>query len=118
MGLMTTPLSWRKDWSLYHSTVNRDGRGNERRAYPEDPDYVGTAGTASGVCWQIHSADWALKEFGEKATGGATFDLFSSVSIQPFDRCEFGGHLWEVRSVIPRSSFVHVGLVEVKTHGS
>lgn len=117
MELMTTPLSWRKDWKLYRSTVHVDERGNERRRYSEEPDYVGKAGTASGVCWQIHSAEWALREFGEKAAGGATFDLFSGVEIAPFDRCEFGGHLWEVRSVLPRSNHTNVGMVEVRSRG-
>lgn len=117
MEMMTTPLLWRKDWKLYRSTVYVDGRGNERRRYPEEPDYTGKAGTASGVCWQIHSAEWVLKEFGEEATGGATFDLFSGVSIQPFDRCEFGGHLWEVQSVLSCSNHRHVTLVEVRSGG-
>lgn len=115
MEMMTTPLSLRKDWKLYRSTVYRDTRGNERRAYPEQPDYVGKAGTVSGVCWQVKSAEWTLRECGEKAAGGATFDLFTGVSIQPFDRCSFGGHLWEVQSVLPRSNHRHVKLVEVKS---
>lgn len=115
MLTMTTPLTWRKEWKLFRSTVYTDDRGNERRRYSEEPDHIGEAGTASGVCWQIHSAEWALKEFGEKATGGATFDLFTSVSIQPFDRCEFAGHIWEVRSVLPRSNHVHVAMVEVRS---
>lgn len=115
MEMMTTPLEWRKDWKLYRSTVHVDERGNERRAYPEEPDYTGRAGSTSGVCWQVKSAEWTLREFGEKAAGGATFDLFSGISIQPFDRCAFGGHLWEVRSVLPRSNHVHVALVEVRS---
>lgn len=113
---LTTPLSWRKDWKLYRSTSTKDSRGNMSRKWDTDtPDFVGKAGTVTGVCWQIKGSEWALKELGEKVTGAATFDLYlDALDIQPFDRCAFGGSLWEVREVLPRSNHRHIRLVEVR----
>lgn len=109
-----TPLDWRKDWQLYRSISDRDSRGDPIRRYDlEHPDFTGTAGTASGVCWQVKSAQWAAEQFGEVSTGGAAFDLFLELDIAPFDRCVFGGSVWEVRAVLPRSAFRQVLLVEV-----
>lgn len=112
----STPMGWRKDWTLCRSRQEQDSRGNVSRKWDTDhPDFVGKAGTASGVCWQIHSSEWALRETGEKATGGASFDLFlAELDIQPFDRCIFAARLWEVRSVLPRSDHRHIILTEVK----
>lgn len=113
--MLTTPLKWRKDWKLYRSQPVTDSRGNVSRKWDTDtPDFIGKAGTASGVCWQVKSAEWAMKELGEKATGAATFDLFLDLPIAPFDRCDFGGHIWEVRAVLPRSNHRHIQLVEVR----
>ena len=110
-----TPLRWRKDWALHRAIPATDSRGNPIRRYDMDtPDFVGTAGTASGVCWQVKSGAWTAQELGERAQGGATFDLFSDLEIAPFDRCVFGGAVWEVRSVLPRSNHRHVVLEEVK----
>lgn len=115
--MLTTPLKWRKDWSLYRSTTSTDSRGNVSRKWDTNqPDFVGHAGTASGVCWQIKSSEWALRELGEKVSGGATFDLFlDALTIAPFDRCAFGGSLWEVREILPRSNHRHIRLVEVRS---
>lgn len=113
-----TPLEWRKDWALYRSNFSVDSRGTERRTYPEEPDYIGHAGTASGVCWQIKSSNWTPEEPGEQARGSAAFKLFNEkLSIKAFDRCVFGGYLWEVRSVIRRSGWRNVELVEVEAVG-
>ena len=76
----------------------------------ETPDYIGEAGKASGICWQVRTGAWTAQELGERAQGGATFDLFTDVSISPFDRCVFGGSVWEVRAVLPRSDHRHVVL--------
>lgn len=110
-----TPLDWRKEWKLYRSTSVLDSRGNHKRTYPGEPDFVGEAGSPFGVAWQIHSAEWAQKELGEQAQGGASFLLYApEVAIAPFDRCVFGGYLWEVRSVVECSNFRSIGLVEVR----
>ena len=110
-----TPIRWRKAWTLHRGMLTTDSRGNPIRRYDMDtPDFVGTAGTASGVCWQVKSGAWTAQELGERAQGGATFDLFSDLEIAPFDRCVFGGAVWEVRSVLPRSNHRHVVLEEVK----
>ena len=110
-----TPMRWRKSWRLHCSTVSQDSRGNPVRTYDmENPDYTGTAGTASGVCWQVRSGAWRAQELGEQAEGGATFDLFTDApEIRPFDRCVFAGSVWEVRAVLPRSNHRHVVLEEV-----
>lgn len=111
-----TPLAWRKEWTLHRSATSTDSRGNPKRTWDmEHPDFTGAAGAASGVCWQVKSGAWARQELGERASGGATFDLFdSSVTIAPFDRCTFGGSVWEVRSVLLRSDHRHIVLEEVK----
>lgn len=113
---MKTPLDWRKGWTLHRSTEWTDERGNPRRSWNmESPDFSGEADTASGVCWQIRNHQWALEQFGEQAQGGAEFDLFlSELEIRAFDRCIFGGCVWEVRSVVEYSNHRHVALVEVK----
>lgn len=110
-----TPMRWRKAWALHRATVTEDSRGDPVRRWDMTaPDYVGEAGAASGVCWQVRSGAWTAQELGERASGGATFDLFSDVAIAPFDRCVFGGSVWEVRAVLPRSNHRHVVLEEVR----
>lgn len=110
-----TPLEWRKAWALHRSISTEDSYGTPARRYNMDaPDYEGAAGTASGVCWQVRTGARVLQELGEQATGGATFDIYdSAVQIEPFDRCVFGGSVWEVRAVLPRSNFRHIVLEEV-----
>lgn len=106
-----TPLRWRKAWNLYRSSTGTNSMGDpERRWNMETPDYIGEAGKASGICWQVRTGAWTAQELGERAQGGATFDLFTDVSISPFDRCVFGGSVWEVRAVLPRSDHRHVVL--------
>lgn len=111
-----TPLDWRKDWTLYRSIQSKDSRGDAVRRWDmEHPDFTGTAGTASGVCWQVKTGEAALREFGEGVTSGAAFDLYlDALEIEPFDRCVFGGAVWEVRSVLHRSGYRHITLAEVK----
>lgn len=117
-----TPLAWRKEWTLHRSTASTDSRGNLKRTWDmEHPDFTGAAGAASGVCWQVKSGAsvasgaWTRQELGERASGGATFDLFdAALAIAPFDRCTFGGSVWEVRAVMPRSDHRHVVLEEVR----
>ena len=112
-----TPLAWRKEWTLHRSAASTDSRGNPKRTWDmEHPDYTGEAATSSGVCWQVRSGAWTRQELGERAQGGATFDLFTDVDIAPFDRCVFGGSVWEVRAVLPRSDHRHVVLEEVGKH--
>lgn len=116
MQVLGTPLDWRRDWTLYRAIEDQDSHGDPIRRYDlEHPDFTGSARTASGVCWQVKSAQWAAEQFGEVSTGGASFNLFLELEIAPFDRCKFGGRLWEVRAVLPRSSFRQVLLVEVGT---
>lgn len=114
-----TPLKWRKAWALHRSSTVTNSMGDSVRRWDmETPDYTGEAGKASGVCWQVRTGAWTAQELGERAQGGATFDLFSDVQIAPFDRCVFGGSVWEVRSVLPRSDHRHVVLEEVCCVGS
>lgn len=110
-----TPLDWRKGWALHRSISGQDSRGDPVRRYDMTaPDFTGTARTASGVCWQVKSREWAVQEFGEGVTGGAAFDLFlDALEIAPFDRCVFWDTVWEVRGVLPRSNHRHITLVEV-----
>lgn len=110
-----TPLDWRKDWALHRAILARDSRGDDIRRWDmEHPDFTGTAGTASGVCWQVKTGEAALRAFGEGVTSGASFDLYlDALEIAPFDRCAFDGTVWEVRGVLPRSGFRHITLVEV-----
>lgn len=110
-----TPLAWRKAWALYRSISAEDSYGTPVRRYNmEAPDYEGAAGAASGVCWQVRTGAWVTQELGEQATGGATFDIYDgTVQIEHFDRCVFGGSVWEVRAVLPRSDFRHIVLEEV-----
>lgn len=114
-----TPMDWRKDWTLHRRKTTVDSLGDAVPYYDmSTSDFTGAAGTASGICWQVKSQEWAVKEFGEDATGGATFDLFlDELEIAPFDRCVFGGGVWEVRSVLPRSNHRHITLTVVNEHG-
>lgn len=116
MRLRSTPAGWRKDWALHRAIPATDSRGNPIRRWDMDtPDFVGTAGTASGVCWQVKSRAWTAQELGEQAQGGAAFDLYlDALEISPCDRCVFGGAVWEVRAILPRSNHRHVVLEEVQ----
>jgi hypothetical protein len=110
-----TPLRWRKGWALHRGILTTDSRGDPVRRWDmETPDYTGTSKTPTGVCWQVRSGAWTAQELGERAQGGATFDLFTDLEIAPFDRCVFGGSVWEVREVLPRSNHRHVVLEEVR----
>ena len=51
---------------------------------------------------------------GEQPVSRAGFVLYDdALEIAPFDRCVFGGGIWEVRSVTPWLSFRHVELERV-----
>lgn len=115
MNLRNTPLWWRKDWSLYRARQDADQRGDPVRRYDmEHPDFSGIAGTVSGVAWHIADRAAAVEEYGEDVTAAASFLLdLDAPEIAPFDRCIFGGTVWEVRSVMERSGFRMVKLVEV-----
>lgn len=115
MKLRNTPLSWRKDWALYRSIPGEDSRGNPVRRYDmTTPDFEGKANTASGVAWHIASHEATVQEYGEGVTASASFLLDADgPEIAPFDRCTFGGAVWEVRSVLLRSTFRTIKLVEV-----
>lgn len=115
MKLRNTPLPWRKDWALYRSITAQDSRGNDIRRYDMTaPDFTGTAKTPTGVAWHIASHEATVQEYGEGVTASASFLLdMDELEIAPFDRCTFGGCVWEVRSVLLRSRFRTVKLVEV-----
>lgn len=115
MKLRNTPLPWRKDWALFHSIPARDSRGNDIRRYDMDnPAFEGKARTPTGVAWHIAAHEATVQEYGEGVTASASFLLdLDELEIAPFDRCTFGGAVWEVRSVLLRSRFRMVKLVEV-----
>lgn len=114
-----TPLRWRRAWTLHRASIATDSLGDPVRHWDmEHPDYTGVTGEASGVCWQVRTGAWTAQELGERASGGATFDIFSDVAIAPFDRCVFGGSVWEVRAVLQRSDYRHIVLEEVCKNGS
>lgn len=116
MKLRNTPLWWRKDWSLHRSREETDSRGDPVRRYDmEHPDFTGTAKTASGVAWHIAGRVAAVQEYGEGVDASASFLLdLDALEIAPFDRCVFGGKVWEVQGVLERSGFRTVKLVEVQ----
>lgn len=116
MKLRNTPLWWRKDWSLYRSILDVDSRGDPVRRYDmEHPDFTGAARTASGVAWHIAGHEATVREYGEDVTAAASFLLeLDGLEISAFDRCVFGGKVWEVRGVLERSGFRTVKLVEVQ----
>lgn len=115
MKLRSTPVEWRKDWQLFRARQETNRRGDPvRRWNMAEPDYSGQADTASGVAWHIKSHAAAVQEYGEDVTAAASFLLDDpSVRICLFDRCVFGGALWEVRGVLVRSAFRMIELVEV-----
>lgn len=107
-----TPLVWRRAWQLHRAVSGADSRGDPIRTYNMDmPDYVGVSGAPSGVCWQINSAEHSVQTCGERSSGTASFVLYDdAVTIEPFDRCVFGGGTWEVKSVTqwPRHRLVEL----------
>jgi hypothetical protein len=114
MKLRNTPLWWRKDWTLHRSKVELDSHGDPVRRYDlTKADYTGQARTASGVAWHIASREAMLREYGDSISASANFLLDLPLAIEEFDRCVFGGTVWEVRSVMERSGFRMVKLVEV-----
>lgn len=115
MMTMQTPLPWRRAWQLHRARDEEDSRGDPIRTWDmEEPDYVGEAGQPSGVCWQISSDDNMVQEYGEQPVSRASFVLYDdALEIAPFDRCVFGGGVWEVRAVTPWLSFRQVELERV-----
>ena len=113
MRVRQTPLAWRRAWQLHRSISGVDSRGDSIRTYDMDtPDHVGAAGTLTGVCWQINSAENTVQTYGEQSSGTASFVLYDdAVEIAPFDRCVFGGGTWEVTAVTP---WMHYRLVELE----
>lgn len=113
--MMQTPLSWRRAWALHRAASGMDSRGDPVRTWDmETPDYTGHDGAASGVCWQIGSDDTAVREYGEQPVSTARFVLYDdTVEIAPFDRCVFGGGVWEVRAVTQWLSHRRVDLERV-----
>ena len=96
-----TPLNWCRSWNLYRSTQATDSRGDPVCKYDmTSPDYTGEEGKSSGVCWQITSDGIQVDASGERPARTAAFALFdAAVEIAPFDRCAFGGSVWEVKAV-------------------
>lgn len=96
-----TPLAWRRAWALYRSRQTTDSRGDPIRNYDmTSPDYVGEEGKPSGVCWQITSDSVQVDVAGERLVRTAAFVLYGqTIEIAPFDRCVFGGSVWEVKAV-------------------
>lgn len=115
MERRSTPLEWRKNWQLFRARQETDRRGDPvRRWNMSEPDYSGKLETASGVAWHIKSHAETVEEYGEAVAAAASFLLDDpAVEISPFDRCVFGGALWEVRGVLVRSAFRTIELVEV-----
>lgn len=115
MMTMQTPLAWRQAWQLHRAREEEDSHGDPIRDWDmETPDYTGEAGKSSGVCWQIGSDDNTVREYGEQPVSRAGFVLYDdTVEIAPFDRCVFGGGVWEVRAVTPWLSFRRVELERV-----
>lgn len=116
MRTRQTPIKWRKDWQLYRARSGTDSRGNPVRTYDMDsPDFTGTAGTVSGVCWQLSGSNAQTEEMGDRYNLTASFVLYlDALEIAEFDRCSFGGALWEVRKVLQWPNHRQVELVEVK----
>lgn len=110
--MMQTPLGWRRAWQLHRSIPGTDSHGDPIRTYDMDtPDYIGVAGSESGVCWQIGSNGNEVQQYGERPSSNASFVLYGDLKIAPFDRCIFGGHTWEVTAV---TSWLNHRLVELK----
>lgn len=116
MRTRKTPIKWRRDWALYRAQSGTDSRGNPIRTYDMDnPDFTGTAGNASGVCWQLSGEAANTEELGDKYRLTASFVLYlDALEIAEFDRCIFGGAVWEVRKVLQWPNHRQVELVEVK----
>lgn len=109
-----TPLNWRRAWQLHRSVAKTDSRGDPIRTYDmTHPDYVGQDGETSGVCWQIGSDDSSVEHYGEQQMATAFFVLYGDLVIAEFDRCVFGGRLWEVAAVTPWLNHRRVELKEV-----
>ena len=110
-----TPLAWRRAWQLHRSISGTDSRGDPKRTWNMvDPDFIGEAGEPSGVCWQIGSDTSAVQTYGERPVSTAGFVLYDdTLEIAPFDRCVFGGGVWEVKAVTPWLNHRHVELERV-----
>mgnify|MGYP000866506690 FL=1 len=107
-----TPPNWRRAWQLHRSISGADSHGDPVRTYNmTTPDYVGVAGSESGVCWQIGSSESEVQQYGERQVSTASFVLYGDLEIAPFDRCVFGGGTWEVTAV---NSWLNHRLVELK----
>lgn len=106
MTLKNTPQSWKRGFQLYRRRVKWDSLGNESVSYPDEPDLVVEA--QDGICFQsprgwnasgnVGKNGWQVFIDGEHSGGVLEGFLKAEPVLNPFDRLDIDGTLWEVRA--------------------
>lgn len=108
MSLKETPALWRQGFKLYRRRTGEDSLGNETAFYDmTTPDETVQAG--AGISFQaprgwnstgnVGKSGCRVEENGEVAGGVLEGCLKGDLVVNPFDRLEVEGQLWEVRAV-------------------
>lgn len=106
MTLRDTPTAWRRGFKLYRRRTGTDSLGNETAYYDAVPDLE--VADSDGIDFQSpqswnpsgnvgktgHRVDFA----GEAVGGVLEGYLRAQPVIDPYDRLEINGSMWEVRS--------------------
>lgn len=114
--LFDRPATWGKAWALYRRQTETDSYGDPVAVYGMDtPDYTAEADSTGAVAWQAEGGAANVSEPGEQVTATATGRIYdTSLEIAPFDRVQFDGAVWEVRTVEQWQNHRKVGVVRVE----
>ena len=106
MTLKDTPTPWRRGFRLYRRRKGTDSLGNETSYYPEEPDLE--VADADGIDFQspqswnsagkVGSTGHRVEQTGEVVGGVLEGYLRAQPVINPYDRLELEGEVWEVRA--------------------
>lgn len=105
----TTPLDWRRGFTLHRRRQTTDCYGDPVDAYDmEHPDFTAQDRTAEGICWQSTrtwqssgtlSSGARLEEYGERANEVLEGVLYGDLELSVFDRLVVDGVVYELRGI-------------------
>ncbi len=105
----TTPLAWRRGFTLHRRTQTTDCYGDPVNTYDmEHPDVTAQDGTEDGICWQnlrtwqssnTLSSGAKVEPYGEHCSGILEGVLYGTLSLSVFDRLVIDGAVYEVRGI-------------------
>lgn len=120
----TTPLAWRKGFTLHRRTQTTDCYGDPVDGYDMDhPDFTAQDGTQDGICWQraqtwqssgTLSSGAKVAEYGEHTNEILEGVLYGDLALAAFDRLVIDGVVYELRGVQNWPSYRKLQLQRVR----